>query len=147
MAGRRPKTSSVTDVLAQACSPRAAAVLRRVALVTTALSWSVVTIWAAAVNPPAQGRELSHEERLILARSLAHKERGWQRTAEEAFPGDLWSQDDDFFNQEQSQVRELARLFGTTPSAILRGIDELLRSEPGGRKTSVHPCKPRPFYD
>ena len=134
-------------VIREATGVVVASTMRSTLLSSMGSAWPAVATWAAAVNPPAQGRQLSHEERLILARSLAQKEREWQRAAEQAFPGDLWSQDDDFFNQEQSQVRELAQLFGTTPSAILRGIDELLRSEPRGRKTSVHPCKPRPFYD
>ena len=147
MAQCQPKTNSLTDVLARACSPRGRTATRRAALAITVLSWSVVVGWAATARPPARGRQISHEERLILARSLAHKEPGWQRAAEQAFPGDLWSQDDDFFNREQTHLRELARLFGTTPGAVLRGVDELLRSEPAGRKIGAHPCKPRPFYD
>lgn len=121
--------------------------LRGVAAGATVLSVLVVTIGAATVTPPSPGRVLSAHERAILATSLARREPAWQLEAERAFPGDLWSQDDDFFNREQTHLRELAQLFGTSPGQILRGVDEQLRAKPQGRKIGAHPCKPRPFYD
>ena len=140
-------TSGLGSLLARGCSPGTGPMVRWAALAMTVLCWSTVVVWAATASPPARGRELSESERQILARSLAWREPQWQRAAERAFPGDLWSEDDDFFNQEQNSIRDLAERFGTTPGAILRGIDELLRHEPGSRKVGVHPCKPRPFYD
>jgi hypothetical protein len=101
---------------------------------------------ATAPASPAQ-RVLSPAERRELAASLARQESYWQDFSERHFPGDRWSQDDDFFNLEHQAVRGLAQGRGTSPGMVLLGVDELLRAAPKGRKVTASPCKPRPFYD
>jgi len=118
-----------------------------VGVVLTAL-FSVVAIGralAAPVPPPA--RALSAAERREVAQALAAQEPRWRAAAEKLFPGDLWSQDDDFFNQEHRAVRQMAAARGTSPGEILRAVDEELRRAPAGRKIGAVPVKPRPFYD
>jgi hypothetical protein len=113
----------------------------------TALAALWVGIRAATAPAPPAPRLLSPAERHELAASLAQQESYWQEYSERHFPGDRWSQDDDFFNLEHQAVRSLAQSRGTSPAAVLLGIDELLRAAPKGRKVTASPCKPRPFYD
>jgi hypothetical protein len=108
---------------------------------------AIVTARAATVPSLPAPRPLTATERRELAELLAVQEPGWRLGAERLFPGDHWSQDDDFFNQEHRAVRRLAGERGTSPSDVLRGIDEQLRAAPAGRKVTASPNKPRPFYD
>ena len=118
-----------------------------IGLSVTALTALWVGIRAATAPAPPAPRVLSPAERRELAASLARQEPYWQDYSERHFPGDRWSQDDDFFNLEQQAVRSLAQSRGTSPATVLLGIDELLRAAPSGRKVTASPCKPRPFYD
>ncbi len=106
-----------------------------------------VVFRAATAPPPRAPRPLSAAERREVAQSLAAQEAYWQERAERHFPGDRWSQDDDFYNLEHHSVRALAASRGTSPGDVLLGIDEWLRAAPAGRKVTASPCKPRPFYD
>jgi len=106
---------------------------------------AVVRAATAPVPPPARVPDLV--ERAEMARSLARQEPSWRRAAQRLFPGDRWSQDDDFFNQEHRAVRALAQARATSPGQVLRAIDEELRARPAGRKVNASPIKPRPFYD
>lgn len=108
---------------------------------------SVVVLRAATAPAPATPRALSEPERRGLARTLAAQEPAWQARAAGKFPGDRWSQDDDFFNQEHFMVRSLAAHHATSPGEVLLGIDQELRAAPAGRKVTQSPLKPRPFYD
>ena len=106
---------------------------------------ALVRAATAPVPPPARVPDLA--ERGEMARSLARQEPSWRRAAQHLFPGDRWSQDDDFFNQEHRAVRGMAQARNTSPGQVLRAIDEELRAQPAGRKVSAAPIKPRPFYD
>jgi hypothetical protein len=108
---------------------------------------AVVVVRAVTAPAPATPRALSEPERRALARTLAAQEPVWQARAAHKFPGDRWSQDDDFFNQEHFLVRSLAARHGTSPGELLLGIDAELRALPSGRKVTQSPLKPRPFYD
>jgi hypothetical protein len=115
------------------------------ALTALAALVAIVRALAAPVAPPA--RTLNAVERRAVAEALARQEPRWRLDAEHLFPGDRWSQDDDFFNQEHRAVRGAAAARGTSVDEILRAVDEGLRAAPGSRKVSVAPVKPRPFYD
>ena len=114
---------------------------------------AAVVMWRAAHAPrPDAGSPLRREERPNVALNVAVNEEEWQKKAEAAFPGDLWSASDDFHGHEAMRVRELARQHKTTYEDILRAVDEdIHRGSKGGRRqdrrASVVPCKPRPFYD
>lgn len=82
-----------------------------------------------------------------MAKRIARSEPGFGTRAALKFPGDCWSADDDFFSQERAAVLAMARRSGTRPGDVLLGIDEVLRASPAGRKVTVCPLKPRPFYD
>ena len=113
-----------------------------------ALACALVAVARAGTAPvPPPARVPSAEERGEMARSLARQEPAWRRAAERLFPGDRWSRDDDFFNQEHRAVRGIAAARGTNPGQVLRAIDEELRAHPDGRKVGASPIKPRPFYD
>lgn len=113
----------------------------------TALVGLVAIARALTAPVPAAGRSLPAAERREIAQALAAQEPVWRSRAEAYFPGDRWSQDDDFFNQEHRAVRGMAAARGTSPGEILRAIDEGLRTAPANRKVSAAPVKPRPFYD
>jgi hypothetical protein len=76
----------------------------------------------------------------------------WQARAELDFPGDLWSQSDDFHAREATRIRELAGQHRIGYEDVLRAIDEDLHDKTmsrrtAGRRVNAVPCKPRPFYD
>lgn len=111
-----------------------------------------VAIGRAATAPePPSARSASAAERRAFAGQVAAAEADWQINAARKFPGDHWSQDDDFHNVEQRVVRQAARQLGVQPSDLLRAIDENLHDQTAQgrspRRASVVPCKPRPFYD
>jgi hypothetical protein len=107
---------------------------------------AAITLCLKAPAPPA--RELPAARRRAVGESLVSREAGMRRTAEKQFPGDLWSQDDAFHNQEQALVRSAARRERVAIGSVLSALDEALRSHPrGAHKYTATPCKPRPFYD
>jgi hypothetical protein len=71
--------------------------------------------------------------------------------AARAFPGDPWSADDDFHNQEKRQVIAIAARRKVPIEAVLEAIDDGLREhwdEPDRALpiATVPPCHPRPDY-
>jgi hypothetical protein len=106
---------------------------------------AVVLCWKAPAPAP---RTLSPKRLGQVGASIATREAGMRRTAERQFPGDLWSQDDAFHNQEQALIRAAAKRERVAIGSVLDGLDRYLRSHPGGaHKNTATPCKPRPFYD
>ena len=75
-------------------------------------------------------------------------EPGFRRHALERFPGDTWSQGDDFSNQERSFVWREARAREVRVGSVLEAIDRDVRAHPGegGERGRVPPCMPRPYY-
>jgi hypothetical protein len=112
-----------------------------------ALSWVGVVVTATTAQSKGPSRQLSLGERTELGQRLAHNEASWRQRSWLKFPGDCWSADDDFFNQEQAAVLAMAKRNGAPVGDVLLGIDEELRARPAGRKVTVCPLKPRPFYD
>jgi hypothetical protein len=84
-----------------------------------------------------------------VGRAAAALEPAWREKSRKSFPGDLWSQDDDFHGAERQWVLEEARRHRTSLGEVLRAIDQDLRAHPPQppRKATAAPCKPRPFYD
>jgi hypothetical protein len=118
-----------------------------VALVVLTGAILVVLVGASRARPGTVTRRLSDEEREKIGNALAALEPSWAERAAEAFPGDVWSQEDDFARIEHEQAQAQARKYGASMGDVLRAIDESLRIRSAGRRVGVSPCKPRPFYD
>jgi hypothetical protein len=106
----------------------------------------VAFVRAASSSAPRSVRRLEPAERAGIAARLASQEQYWRSRAEREFPGDRWSQDDDFHNLEHMAARREALMTGAGVGDVLLSIDEGLRARPEGRRVSPAPCKPRPFY-
>lgn len=125
---------------------------RRAALVgwlALALCGAVVVARASSseVKPPS--RRLSDEERVMLGRAAAEAEPIWRMRSRRSFPGDHWSQDDDFGASERGWAMTEARRRDVPAADVFNAIDTELRSAPvlPPRKATASACKPRPFYD
>jgi hypothetical protein len=86
-----------------------------------------------------------------LFADVAREEPAMRAAAAHAFPGDAWSQDDDFHAREQQRARTLAAERGVRLADVLRAIDDGIRgawpSAPGVHPNpSVPPCRPRLSY-
>ncbi|HEX6242917.1 MAG TPA: hypothetical protein VFZ61_18515 [Polyangiales bacterium] len=88
----------------------------------------------------------SAEELARIARNLRGEEAHLRREALKKFPGDPWSQGDDFSARERDFVNREAQELGIRHGAVLDAIDRDVRAFPGHERGSVPPCMPRPFY-
>lgn len=121
---------------------------RRLGSALVALVFPAVGAIRAATAPsPHKAAEGTPDQLAAIARSVAQREPGWERAAQRKFPGDRWSQDDDFHNQEQRAARRAASRYHIQLGSVLHAIDQQLRQAPDSRKVHAVPCKPRPFYD
>ncbi|ADO75263.1 conserved uncharacterized protein [Stigmatella aurantiaca DW4/3-1] len=104
---------------------------------------------AGSASLPARPRHLSESERAAEGRLGAAEEPRWRKDAMHRFPGDRWSQDDDFHASERNWALGVSRRRDVPPEDVFRAIDEDLRAHPvePPRKASASPSKPRPFYD
>ena len=104
---------------------------------------------AMSASYPAPRHTLTEEERAVVGRAAARQEPARREKSRKSFPGDHWSQDDDFHNAERSWVEREARRRNVSAADMLRAIDEDLRAHPPEppRRATVAQCKPRPFYD
>jgi hypothetical protein len=87
--------------------------------------------------------------RAAIFREIAASELISRENAARAFPGDPWSADDDFHNNEAWQARSIAAHRGVRIETVLRAIDDGLRqhwdqSNAGRLIPTVPPCHPRP---
>jgi hypothetical protein len=117
------------------------------ALTLIAGSCLVVLIGALRAHPGSVGKRLSDTERTEVGTILAAHEPAWHQKAATDFPGDPWSQEDDFARSEYNQARNEAAQRAAHVGDALRAADESLRAQSTGRRVGVSPCKPRPFYD
>jgi hypothetical protein len=127
---------------------------RRVAVagwVAFTLCAGTAVVRAATVREPLPpSRRLSAEERAEVGRAAAREEPEWRRKSRQSFPGDAWSQDDDFGASERQWAVDEARRRGVPVTDVLWAIDEELHASSPvlpPRKATASPCKPRPFYD
>lgn len=112
------------------------------------LAWGLAT---APARPPAGDGDARQRARAAL--QVRHREPALRRRALEKFPGDPWSQGDDFANGERQLVRALASPQGMRPGAVLQAIDADVKAHPmrahpqsGFTRGQVPPCMPRVFY-
>ncbi|RKH21148.1 hypothetical protein D7X74_01805 [Corallococcus sp. CA047B] len=105
---------------------------------------------AATVAPAPERKHLSDVERVQVGRAAAAEEPMWRAQSLHNFPGDHWSQDDDFSAAERSWVMGEAQRRDVPVEEVFRAIDEELHSSSPvqpPRKATAAPCKPRAFYD
>lgn len=109
----------------------------------------IALVRASSATHTGPTRTLSDAEQRAVGRAAAAHEPHWRRESRFSFPGDAWSQDDDFQNRERSWVFSEANQRGVSPREIFRAIDVDLHAHPPSppRKATASPCKPRPFYD
>jgi hypothetical protein len=122
------------------------------------VGWAVAALCLGAAmaraltseGPPTPSGRLDGAALRAVGRAAAREEPGWRRDTWRRFPGDAWSQDDDFGATEWRWAREEAQRRGVPVSEVFRAIDaELRASAPLAppREAGAAPCKPRPFYD
>jgi hypothetical protein len=104
---------------------------------------------AMSASHPVPPRRLTEAERATVGRLCAAEEPRWRLSTMHRFPGDRWSQDDDFHASERGWALELSHREGVSPSEVFRAIDEELHTQPvePPRRAHASPSKPRPFYD
>lgn len=123
----------------------------RVNLVAAAVALGCAGFVASRVSSataPDAGSAASPQQQAIFAATVGSGELGWRRTAEQAFPSDLWSQRDAFHSHEAQSIRELAGGYHVPFEEVIRAIDaDVHRSRDVERSARAIPCKPRPFYD
>ncbi len=114
-----------------------------------ALCAAVACVRAFSAQVPPPPRRMTPAERAEVGRAAAAEEPGWRSSSHHSFPGDHWSQDDDFGAAERSWALSEAAARGVPVTDVLRAIDEELHAAPvlPPRKASASPSKPRPFYD
>lgn len=110
---------------------------------------AVVGVCSIPVTPPRGDSSARARER--VARAVRDAEPGFRRKSLEMFPGDPWSQGDQFAAQERELVEKLARDEKMRPGAIFKVIDRDVKhgypSPLARERGRVAPCMPRTFYD
>jgi hypothetical protein len=110
---------------------------------------AVVCVCAVPVRAPDGDGDAAARRR--VARAVRDAEPGFRRNALEMFPGDPWSQGDQFAAQERTLVEKLSKDERMRPGAIFDVIDrDVKRGHPTSfarARGRAAPCMPRPFYD
>lgn len=104
---------------------------------------------AATAPPPPSGRPITEAEAHAVYHDAVSHERGDRRQAAIAFPGDVWSQDDDFHRRENDAVRQFASKHDVRIADVLRALDDGMHAgwpAPGRPVATVPPCRPRLAY-
>ncbi len=114
----------------------------------------VVVVRAATVPAPKPRRAATAAERVDIAAAVALNEQAWLTEVTQNFPGDNWSQRDDFHGREYRKLIELSDQKNVRLEDVLRAVDDDLHAKgvltpnaPDTRAARAVPCKPRPFYD
>ncbi|MBX3234246.1 MAG: hypothetical protein KIT84_04115 [Labilithrix sp.] len=113
-----------------------------------------VGVRAGTARSPEPRRGATNRERASMAASVAGSESAWLTEVTQNFPGDHWSQRDDFHGREYRHLIELADQHRVRLEDVIRAVDDDLHESattspdaPDPRAARAVPCKPRPFYD
>jgi len=121
-------------------------ILPKALIIVTA---SIVIVRVATAKPPSPGAPITEVQSRDLYRDVVSRERPSRRDAAVKFPGDPWSQDDDFHERENEAIRIFASLHRIRMSDAIRAVDDgmrghwITRNEPNPK---VAPCRPRLSY-
>jgi hypothetical protein len=109
----------------------------------------VALIRALTADFPAPKNRLGAADRERVGRAAAREEPVWREKTRKTFPGDRWSQDDDFGASEKAWINGQASRRRVPVVDVLQAIDEDLRANPPRppRSSTAAPSRPRPFYD
>lgn len=137
---------------------RATSLLRLFDAVASRPSWLafaafciVAVLRASLASPPPSLIPANDAARRDIFSSLAASEDGFRSRAALNFPGDPWSQDDDFHAHEMQLAQRQAAAHQTSLGAALRAFDDGAREKwpspsRDAMKNTVPPCRPRPVY-
>lgn len=121
---------------------------RTLGLALVAIPTVVAFIRTASASPEPLPEPATAEVAERIAKRMAQAEEPARANARRTFPGDAWSSDDDFQNQERRLAHALADQYKLGLADIFRIVDADIRARRvEGRKANAAPCKPRPFYD
>ena len=110
---------------------------------------SLAMVRAATAKPPAPGKPITEAQAREVYRDVTSRERKMRRDAAVKFPGDPWSQDDDFHERENEQMRSLATSKEIRLSDVVGAVDQGMREHWPTTVTpnpKVPPCRPRLSY-
>ena len=116
-------------------------------VIVVALSLALVRV--ATARPPAKVKAIDDKTAHEAYRDITSRERTMRRDAAVKFPGDPWSQDDDFHERENEQVRTFATSRELRLSDVVRSVDDGMRERwPTSivPNPKVPPCRPRLSY-
>lgn len=121
---------------------------RTVGLALVAIPTAVALIRTATATSAPLPARAEATVAVRVATRIAQAEDSQRANARRNFPGDAWSADDDFHNQERRLAHALAGQYKLGIADVFHIIDADIRAHRvEGRKSNAAPCKPRPFYD
>lgn len=103
----------------------------------------------ATAKPPESGKPITEAQAHDAYRDVTSRERTMRRDAAVKFPGDPWSQDDDFHERENEEIRSFSGTHGIRLSDVVRSVDDGMRERwltPVQPYPKVPPCRPRLSY-
>jgi len=112
-----------------------------------AIALAMVRVVTAEPRPRPAAADATVARRVFDA--IASSESSMRARAAMNFPGDLWSQGDDFHAMEWQRAAQLASMHRIALGDALRAIDDGMRAgwaRPGTLQATVAPCRPRPVY-
>src|SRR5215467_1630752 len=101
---------------------------------------------AALSRPPPVPAPLSAELSRQAYQTITSQEPAQRRESSKKFPGDPWSQDDDFHEREQREARKFAGSHEARLPDVLRALDDGMHERWSTRanpQPRVPPCRPR----
>jgi hypothetical protein len=118
-------------------------------LITVVALFAIVRV--ATARPPelASGKPVDEKTARDAYRDVTSRERSQRREAAVKFPGDPWSQDDDYHEREHEQMRSFATGHQARLSDVVRAVDDGMRQRwptSVAPNPKVPPCRPRLSY-
>lgn len=110
---------------------------------------ATAVVKVVSAQPPQRAASADERTARRVFDSIAANEGMMRARAAQNFPGDPWSQDDDFHAMESQRAYQQANANRIALSETLRAIDDGLRSgwqRQGSLRATVAPCRPRPVY-
>lgn len=110
---------------------------------------TLALVRVATAKPQETGKPITAAQAHEAYRDVTSRERTMRRDAAVKFPGDPWSQDDDFHERENEEMRSFASSKEIRLSDVLGAVDQGMREHwpttviPNPK---VPPCRPRLSY-